>query len=169
MTQITNQGQVKSLTLPDFWNEQKIENSTFHGPEYRTFTKMGQTDCQLQFYFRGIPLNKQSADAFKSILSGAAPHSLSKSEFESIDMVIREMCMPNLFVISSLRTDYLRGKMILVAEGMWKETQLYDLALFINADGDGEIVQEIHYRGNETNYNQNRAEVLKLLGSIEWL
>jgi hypothetical protein len=166
---VRDHGQVKLLVLPSHWREvEEIpEGPVMHGPETRTFLLDTHPGVRLCFYFRGCPLPVPDAKAFHALLRLPA-HELSADELEAVSMVIREASEPEYFELELLRTQKLKGKTILVMEGLWKEHKLCDLGLYIDADGTGAIVQELHYLAPPESYENYRSLVLELLSCIEW-
>lgn len=166
---LKNEGQIKFLKLPAHWLEVEDEDEgmIMHGPQNKAFYLESNQEVRLNFFYRGFPLAPQYGAAFQKIL-GQEAHQLSAEELESIAMLVREASEPEYVELKVLRTESLRNRMILVVEGLQKETNKYDLGLYIDADGSGCIVQEFHYNAPADLYLNHRPEVLAILSSVEW-
>lgn len=172
MTILKDEGQVKTLTLPANWTEEPEPPETedelvIHGPQCKSFVLKTNLEVKLSFFFRGFPVSKSTGEAFHNILA-AGPHDLNADELESIAMIVREASEPEYFDLSTLRVDALKDRIVLVVEGFAKEQERYDLGIYIDADGTGSIVQEIHYSAPPQVYGNHRAEVMSILNTLEW-
>lgn len=173
MTILKDEGQVKLLTLPANWTEEPEPADTdddemlMHGPQTKSFVLKTDLEVKLSFFYRGFPVSKSSAEAFHKVLAAGA-HDLNADELESIAMVVREASEPEYFDLSTLRVDALKNRIVLVVEGFNKEQQKYDLGIYIDADGTGSVVQEIHYTAPMAVYANHRADVMSILSTLEW-
>ena len=173
MTILKDEGQVKLLTLPPNWTEEPEpagadeEEMVMHGPQTKSFVLKTNLEVKLNFFYRGFPVPPKTAAAFHSVIA-AGTHDLNADELESIAMIVREASEPEYFDLSTLRVDVLRNRQVLVVEGFNKEEQKYDLGIYIDADGTGSIVQEIHYIAPAQVYGNHRAEVMSIFNTLEW-
>jgi len=163
---IKRQGQVKSMRLPHGWTTCPAERST--GEDFlREFHPGERDDVRLSFYYRGHRIARGGASDFLAVL-GQPEHELSAAEAQSVDLVIRDASEKAWFRIDSIRTDRLNGKRALVVEGVWRKSGLGDLGIFIDADGTGSAVQEIHFLAPIDVYSSYLAVAQGALRSIVW-
>jgi hypothetical protein len=165
--ELLNEGQVKFIAIPQGFVECPEPARDVDVRFLRRFQSADNDKVELAFFYRGAPMNKVIGADFRGILS-APPHELSAEEVESIQLVLRDASEPDWFDLSSARTDLLQGKTVLLIEGTWKNSHLYNLGIFIDVDGSGCIVQEIHYTA-PLDVREKYAEIAKAaISSIEW-
>ena len=166
-TKLKNQGQIKSMELPDGWVECLLEKRTATDflKEYRS---PESAEVKLAFYYRGKRIAPDGAADFLKVLS-QPDHELSEEEFDSVDLVVRNASDPDFFLLSSSRTEEISGKRVLIVEGIWKKSDLVDLGLFIDSDKTGSAVQEIHFEAPQSEYGLFVDQVEKSLKTIVWL
>jgi hypothetical protein len=165
--ELLNEGQVKFIAIPQGFIECPEPARDVDVRFLRRFQSEDNDKVELAFFYRGAPLNKVIGADFRSILS-SPPHGLSAEELESIQLVLRDASEPEWFEMSSARTDVIQGKTVLLIEGTWKNSQLYNLGIFIDVDGTGCIVQEIHYTAPIDAREQYAAIAEAAISSIEW-
>src|SRR5262249_58084907 len=95
-------------------------------------------------------------------------HSVTKQELETVEAVLRDKGNPEYFRLSSARTQAFNGKMVLVVEGHYIEANDEALTVYVDADGKGCTVDELHFRAPETEYKQYMPDVQKALDSVVW-
>jgi hypothetical protein len=133
----------------------------------REFAPQGNDTIKLSFYYRGRRIGATTGSRFVDVLS-RPERQLSVQEKEAIGLVLRDASDPEWFELKSLRTIRLKGKSVLLYEGSWKKSGLADMGIFIDADGTGTAVQEIHFVAPEKDYQACLQRVSQALESIEW-
>lgn len=167
VTTVKNQGQIKSMELPEGWLECPLEKRT--ASDYiREFRAPTNEDVKIAFYYRGNRIGQGGATDFLTVLA-LPDHELSSEEFESVDVVVRNASDADFFLLSSSRTETIKGKRLLIVEGIWKKSGLVDLGLFIDSDKTGSAVQEVHYEAPEKDYEHFVEQVEKAFQTIVWL
>src|SRR5262249_38493538 len=126
-----------------------------------------ENDARLMFFYRGLPLDPEDARKFADVLM-LPPHTLHPAEIAEITPLLRGKENPDEFEILGLQTENMNGKCVLVLTGIYKEDQRPMMAVFIDADGSGAVVQEIEYQGSLEKYAQYLPQVQIALKSICW-
>ena len=158
---------VRSLTLAGLWRELELEVEMTPPEVRREFCPRETREVKLVTYYRGRPVSGYSAECLNRVLA-APEHQLSDSEREDVEVVLDNMSEPDFFDLYSLRTETIKGRRVLLAEGLWKRSSLRNLAMFIgDAEDTGEI-QEIHYLAPEELYDTYLETARKMFESIEW-
>jgi hypothetical protein len=165
--ELLNEGQVKFIAIPHGFVECPQPSREMDVRFLRTFKSSDDERVELAFFYRGAPMNKFIGTDFRNILS-SPPHELSSEEIESIQLVLRDASEPDWFDLTSARTDVLQGKTVLLIEGTWKNSHLYNLGIFIDVDGTGCTVQEIHYTAPLDVREKYAAIARAAISSIEW-
>jgi hypothetical protein len=166
--QISNHGQIANMQLPANWLEaEAAEHIDIGTRSVRAFYPSGHEDVQLKIFYRGLPISEETARTFRKILD-QAPHTLTEKEIESLSELLVERARPTTFTIVKCNTDVLNGKPVLILIGTYKENenQLYEI--FVDASGDGRLIQEIYLIGPTDSYRQFLKEVRPCLQGIEW-
>ncbi len=167
-SQLLNHGQIASMTLPAGWVEGTDKTYTGAGTRsFRQFHSADFPDAKLCFFYRGLPVRKESAESFREILD-RPPHELEVSETNSIAEVLRDRGNHDQFYIRDIRTEDINGKRVLVVEGTHEKIQQDSYALYIDADGTGRFVQEIYYLAPFIDYVSFKPEADESINSIAW-
>jgi hypothetical protein len=164
---VTNRGQVKRFDVPEGWSETTPSRGVGDVDYLQEFTSAENEAVKLSFYYRGTRINKVTATEFLHI-QATEPHELLPAERERIGIVIRDAAETKWFDLQSIRTDVINKKKVLVVEGTWRKNRLSNLGLFLDTDGSGSAIQEIHYLAPEEDYQQFLPVAIKAIKSIEW-
>lgn len=167
--EVFNHGQIERMTMPEGWVEgpprqfQGIGTRSlrqFHPPEAR--------EAQICLFYRGLPVDDETGEAFESILR-APEHILSPEETASLSAVLKERADGAVFeLVKPAQTTTRGGRKVLVLEGVYKQTKKYLHELLIAADGAGRVIQEIYFIGTQEDYYRYSADVQAAFNSIEW-
>ncbi len=166
--QIRDHGQIKDMTLPKDWVEggpYKID-----GPGTRSFREFHPTEnpeALIGFFYRGLKIGEAGGKNFHDILD-KPPHSLSQAELTSLSDVLRDKGKPEDFAVYSAKTMDWNGKKVLVVEGRYKELQQDALEIFVDADNDGRVVQEVYYQAPKDSFLKYLKAAKDSLRSIQW-
>ena len=68
-----------------------------------------------------------------------------------------------------VKTEILNGHKVLVVEGLWKESDLKTFALFIDGNGKGTLVDELHFYAPSAKYDEHIGEIKKILASTKFV
>ncbi len=166
--QIRDHGQIKEMTLPKDW----VEGGPYpmNGPGTRSFREFHPTEdpkALIGFYYRGLKISEDGGNNFHDILS-KPPHSLSQVELASLSDVLRDKGQPEEFSMYSAKTMDWNGKKVLVVEGRYKELQQDAVEIFIDANNDGRVVQEVYYQAPKDSFLKYLKAAKDSLRSIEW-
>ncbi len=113
MNKVTDEGQLKSIGIPDGFIEQQMEPSVWHHSRYvRNFYCKDNPNVRLVFYFRGNVLSEDEGASLVDLLA-ASPHSLSQEELESLELMLYEDCAPEDFQVAVTRTEVVNGRTVL--------------------------------------------------------
>jgi hypothetical protein len=160
-------GHVKSIAFDEQWHEVEPDVQLNLGQQRREFEHKHNSKARIIYYYRGRPVTVGCGEDFLTILK-SEPHLLSRQEFESIEVIIADASEPDWFEMISLKTAFVGNKKVLIAEGVWKLSSLYDYGIFHDADGTGAVVEEWHYVSPEKDRNTYLQDALKVLDSIIW-
>ncbi|HEY9871100.1 MAG TPA: hypothetical protein V6D08_18180 [Candidatus Obscuribacterales bacterium] len=167
--EVVNHGQIERMTIPDGWVEGPRQQFQGIGTRsLREFHPPEAPEAQICLFYRGLPVDDESGEAFLSIL-GAPEHILSPEETASLRGVLKERADEALFeLVKPAQTTTRGGRKALVLEGVYKQTKKYLHELVIAADAAGRVIQEIYFLGSQEDYYKYGADVQAAFNSIEW-
>jgi hypothetical protein len=164
MPDLLNHGQISQLQLPEGWIEVEVKRHDFEQASLKEFEKNNGHLC---FYFRGLPTNESAARAFEQVLSEASHHLVAR-EISDLSETLGDTADDTEFKILDARTEDWNNKRLLVIEGRWLKDKLDMIKFFIDARGDGAIVQEIYFFGPASTYAGLLPEIKTALRAIKW-
>jgi hypothetical protein len=164
--ELKNEGQISSMQLPENWVEAKAAKTSAND-HLREFVSSANEDVKLCFYYRGKTIGAGSARDFHGILQ-EPDHMLSEEEIESLSIVLRNAAYAESFSTSSIKTQTVNGKRVLIVEGIWRVNQIFDLSIFIDSDNTGSVVQEIHFFAPALNSDNYLKDAHEAIESITW-
>jgi hypothetical protein len=164
MPNLFNHGQISQLQLPEGWIEVEVKRHDFEQASLKEFEK---NDGHLCFYFRGLPTSESAARAFEQVLSEASHHLVAR-EIADLAETLDDTADDTEFKILDARTEDWNDKRVLVIEGRWLKDKLDMIKFFIDARGDGAIVQEIYFFGSASTYAGLLPEIKAALRTIKW-
>ncbi len=165
-SELKNEGQISSMQLPENWVEAKAAK-TLANDHLREFVSSANADVKLCFYYRGKTIAAGAARDFCGVLQ-EPEHILTEEEIESLSIVLRNAAYAESFSTSSIKTETINGKRVLIVEGIWQVNQIFDLSIFIDSDKSGSAVQEIHFFAPALNYVNYLKEAQEAIESITW-
>ncbi len=169
-TEIVEHGQIIKMVFPEGWVEGPREKNPGIGARsFREVHPEASPKTMLCFFYRGLPISDNGAANFRSVLE-KPPHELTADEIKSLKEVLK-MKTPiesAQFQIASARTEVLNGKKVLIVEGSYPEAgeQIYEI--YIDADGSGEVIQEIYFQAPQADYEQYLPAAQEAIRSIVW-
>jgi len=169
-TRIENQGQIDSIDFPEGWVAGKPQpNPGIGARSYREVFRKDNPDTSVSFFYRGLPINDQSAHNFRDVLS-KPPHALSEQEKESLKDVLstKTPVGSDQFKMTDARVEDLNGKKVLVVEGQYTKSGDKIHAVYVDADGTGRVVQEIFYQSPADQYAKYWKQADRAFKSIDW-
>jgi hypothetical protein len=116
---VTNRGQVKRFDVPAGWTETTPARGIGDVDYLQEFTSAQNDAVQLSFYYRGKRVNKATAAEFMKVLA-SAPHELSPTEREEVELILRDAAETQWFDLQSLRTDEINKKKVLIDFPTWE-------------------------------------------------
>jgi hypothetical protein len=164
---LRDHGQVKAMRLPQGWVEAEVNHQPFDLATTRMFHPEGNPQTRLCFYYRGGPVSPNSAGHFCKLLE-QSPHELTESEWWEIQEVLGDAAVPGSFEKAAASSRDWQGKRVVVLQGRWPEEQQDSFSLFINADGGGLHVQEIHFVAAAEDFAKHLPSAQGALESIKW-
>lgn len=168
MTEVKKLGQVKAMSLPEYWQEVEVKHHERDRWDMRELQPGGHEEVRLSFFNRGRPVSLASAQSFRRLLEAPA-HVLSDEEWWSVQEVLRDAVLPGIFERGKAETIDMNGKMVLVVRGAWTELNKESWAVFVDADGSGKSIQEIYYIAPPDLYTEHWGDVKAAFKSIEWI
>lgn len=163
---IIDLGAVASVTIPPGWVE-AARQPEFGGRTLRKFHPAGLPDVRFCSYYRAEPLSQPASKAFQQVIYGDF-HALSQEELNTLDDVLEGMSNPLGFEVMEATTGYLNMQRVLKIKGRWLESKHDSLCLFTDAQGDGEIVQQIYFAAPGQEFTARALESDQIFHSIEW-
>lgn len=164
---IENEGQIRSIELPNGWTERQIERQPLVSQTMRSFHSGESDAAQIRFVYRGHAESGELGNRFRSCLSAPA-HALDKSEINSLAEVLAEVGEPAEFNVIGAQTMDLQNKRVLWVEGTWVDSPYWTGTLFIDADGTGRMIQEICCFAELKSYESMAAVFQNILASLTW-
>lgn len=156
------------IALPKGWTHSRTKERTETSTEnYVLYNPREDASVMFWYYFRGTPVNHRTAQNFRKILAEPA-HSLSPKELSSISMVMRDKAKVENFRTLFARTREMNGKMVLVVEGRYVSDEQDAITIYIDADGSGQTVEELHYRAPKEHYMCYLRAIKSAFQSIVW-
>jgi hypothetical protein len=165
--EVANFGVVASFTLPPGWVESSFSQGEAQQSRSRIFHDSDSPSVQLCFFFRGHRVSEQAAREFLDLLS-RPDHFLKPSEFKAAREIVRDLGNTGSFKLLQAATRQLNGKRVMIVEGRFVQSEQDTYALFVDVDGTGTIVQEIHYQAPKLDYARHLAVVKAAMESIAW-
>lgn len=164
---VKNLGQVKALRLPEGWTECPNDDTIGDRQYLREFMAEGHDQVRISFFYRGSRVDNQSGKDLLKLLSGES-HELNQAELDDMAFILRDASVADWFNIRSARTEILNKKKILLVEGTWTANGRENLAIFIDTDGTGTAVQEIHFAAPKADYKDYLNSAVQAIKSVEW-
>lgn len=166
--EVLSVAEVKEMRLPPGWlrsaSKERQEEKIY---SYELFRLKDRPDVMLWFYYRGYKLGESASNNFRECL-GKPPHVILPAELKGLSGVIRDKGDPDDFKITGAHTESLNGKTVLVVEGRYVEAQEDAYTVYVDADGTGSVVRELHYRAPKLDYPRFLRDAKRSFQSIVW-
>lgn len=164
--EILNQGRISRIHLPEGWSPMAATEDT--GAAYvQKWQRAEAPEAMLSFFYRGHPVTDLAATCFVGVLA-SDPHELSQTEFEDLGDATGNCAYKNAFELRRAHTALLNERMVLCIEGFWLNSSICSHQIFIDASGDGRIIQEIHFVAPPESYAKYLPEIRQALDTIVW-
>lgn len=160
---IKNLGQIKSMDLPDGFVPDPMGSQLL----LKEYISDKDDRVRFGFYYRGQRIPEYAGEAFKQILA-LPPHDLAFADLEPINLVVLNVVLPEYFDFSRAQTRDINGKRALVVEGYWKVDEVSSTLIYLDSDGTGTAVQEIHFVAPVDLYPHYLPIAQDALQSIRW-
>ncbi len=166
-TAIVSRGVILCMNVPEqwLWGKRKTRDETQFS--FLEFHPEGKPEVMLWFFYRGHKLTETVAESFRSLLA-LPSHLMTPQEIGPVEGVIRDKARREFFELISARTEQLNGKSVLTMQGRYKESQEDSYSIYIDADGSGSVVQELHFQAPKDSYRHYIPEAKKSFSSIIW-
>jgi hypothetical protein len=166
--EVLSVAEVKQMRLPPGWvrgtSKERQEEKRY---SYELFHRKDKPDVMLWFYYRGYKLGESASDNFRACLS-KSPHVILPAELKELSDVIRDKSDPHGFKITGAHTESLNGKIVLAVQGRYVEAQEDAYTVYMDANGTGSVVRELHYRAPKPDYVRFLPEVKSSFRTIVW-
>src|SRR5262249_39964531 len=140
---------------------------------FRQFQLNWAPSVTLDFWFRGGKASPAAGRDFVEILR--RPHVLSQHELESITEVLGVagvelgLGVPRAIInVESAEVGGLKGRAVLAVRWQHKKMKRQFLSIYIDADGDGRTVREIHFSAPVDQFAQHVHLAHEAFRSIQW-
>jgi len=165
---VQNLGQIKFMSLPPDWAEDRRIAAIRANSFLTWFHPPGDGDITIGFFFRGKRAGRLASRNFHELLS-LPPHSLKPAELQSLDEVLDDSADPAEFTMESAATEWLNRRHVLVVQGVYIRAAQQSRTIYIDADGTGSAIQEIYYAAPAEQFAVHLAEALEAFNSIKWI
>jgi hypothetical protein len=139
---LTNVGAVESFRVPENWQLGRHEERAY-GYIY-TWHPKGQPQVSLNIRYHGRPLPEADAGILQALLSSGG-RILLRQELHALRSVLRDKGDTETFVVGSASIKSIGDVPVLAVSGRYKDQAVDAHTIFVNASGDGHIVQEVSY------------------------
>jgi len=112
-------------------------------------------------------MSEKSSQLFCGVLS-TPPHNISQIEVDSLKEVLMRRNDPDTFRMFVAKTQDIKGKRVLVIEGVFLEFNLQVRTLYVDSDGTGSAVQEISFQAPKDRFVKYLLPGTKSLETITW-
>jgi hypothetical protein len=166
---VIDHGQIEDMALPNGWL-QSAPHRFAGGVGTQSLYEFHPADAppaKLCFYYRGLPESEEVGQKFRAVLD-QEPHHLSGEEMKSLDEVLDDKAGAEAFTPFVARTENWNGKRILIVEGRYVKIGEDAMEIFVDAGGDGRLIQEIFFQAPRDLYEKYWTEAKKSMQSIEW-
>ncbi len=165
---MSGEGQISSMSMPAGWSREPAQPSRNHTGNYVEFHSDKNPTVKMGTYYRGHRISATGAKRFHEILK-APEHELTDDEYRELSDVLRDKAKSEDFKVIKKKTVNLNGKRILLVEGEFKEIKQNAYAVYVDAEGTGEVVQEIFFQAPEADYPSYFKAAEAAIKSISWL
>lgn len=169
MVSVFNLGSIKTMAIPAIWKSLPLEHSSSRTPDQVSQPYALKEDETVRFilFYRGKQVYPDIASDFLNVLK-EPPHELDTREYASIEVVLRHMSEDDFFAREFVRTESINGKTVLTAQGIWKESGLKNLGVFINGNADGSLIDELHYYAPQEKFDRFLPAAKEILASLKF-
>lgn len=162
-----NQGQIVRLELPSGWVKSPDKHTLPATANFVEFHNLKNPEAKICTYFRGHRISPSAGANFKKQMAAPA-HKFSQEEYLELGEVVRDKAKDKDFEVKRHESIVLNGKTVLLVEGTYREIKQKAYAIFIDAEGSGEVVQELFYQAPEGIYGSHLKEAEESFKKIEW-
>jgi hypothetical protein len=166
--------EIEFMRLSKSWHE-NVKGATFCGAPalgiYQSLRSKSDSQTYIDFSYRGTPVYEAAAQAFSRMLR--EPHSLSKEEMAEIAEVLGQTLTARKngeFVnqIDSASVGAVNGRLVLAV--FWRQLRYHRrlISIYINADGEGSSVREIHFSTPAELYDVSHKTFFETMRSVQW-
>jgi len=169
--------EMEFMRLSEDWKEGSRDPGQWGGaaadqPIFRQYLVHWAPQIRLEFWYRGKPISGSSGQSFKEILS-KKQHLLSEEELREIGEVIWHIlsCQTQGHPeppIDAAQAGPLRGRMVLLVRWQNRREKRKFLSMYIDGEGDGRKVHEIHFSAPIDAYANNISLAQGAFRSIQW-
>lgn len=165
--EVGNIGQVARMTLPDRWQQRRKDVGGRGSPFMMCYHVAENPDVAIVFYYRGRRVSTTDGQNFRNLLI-KPPHVLTAAELKSAREILRRTGGVGRFRMWVGKTEDLNGKRLLVVEGRFESVQEDAYILYLDAGGNGSIVQEIYFQAPKESYLRYLSVAKRAFKSIQW-
>lgn len=133
-------GQIKQMTLPMGYVLDKDPSDLL----LKEYYAESDDRVRFSFYYRGHRIPEAQGEIFKQMLA-AGPRDLGLPDLEPISLIVMNVVLPEYFDFGNARISDLCGRRVLIVDGYWKGDGTSAFAVYVDSDGTGTAIQEIHF------------------------
>jgi hypothetical protein len=155
---------LKSITLGPNW---------IPAPPHNTFGLLQQTfgyrrgAPSIIFVSHTQPLPPEHGEALRdTLISGT--HEISETEWKQLSPIFGEQANHDEFKLKVSEVLDWNGKLCILNEGTFPDFGLRTYSLFVDANNDGQYLEEIIYQAPVSQFETHLTEALISLQSIDW-
>lgn len=171
--------EVRFLRLAGNWLESSRDAGLWGGDAFdhrvfRQYQLRWAPSVTLDFWFRGSRVSVAAGNAFCAVLRRAQV--LDRSQLSAIKEVLgvaaagveSGSAIEPVVRIQSAETGSLNGRTVLAVRWEHRKMKRQFLSVYLDAEGDGRTVREIHFSGPCDRFAQHLALIHEVLRSIQW-
>lgn len=169
--EILKQGPISQVTIPEDWIKIEHRRDPETHTQFALYKHKDEQEVTLRFVRPGARIGPQTGQLFLEVI--AQPENTqvdtNSAEFVHLSVLTRGAGDPEEFNTNYARVESLNGKKVLVIDGVWKNTGLACLSVFVPAAEGAAHVQEIQLYAPPDRFEQFLPSFKKVLQSIEWV
>jgi hypothetical protein len=185
--QVEHLGRIRRLTIPDGWIAQTEPEDLFSQSWKRSFLAAQDEQVELIIYYRGVPIDEQTASTFSAIAAGKpgvhGAEKLAPNEIISLRIMMgfgnsgnNQYTNSNapdsadgpVFDLRQAEIRRISNQVVLFISGKYRQGSYFS-GIFYQADDAGRIIHQIGINAPSSQAMAKYIDDLEqVLGSIEW-
>jgi hypothetical protein len=161
-------GPVARMDLPQHWEEEAGATASPTRPKLVAFHPAGVYQAGIYVRSPGRANDKEAQRLWERLVQRQAPRRLKQAEIKELELLPGYAFGEARFQRRVVRSEDLRGKRVLVAEGYWPPQGLDMYIVMADTGGKANEIHEIYYAALRRVYPMYLDVWLKSLESVRW-